>query len=59
MSLYRLDRYFTPSSVAMVGATNRPGSRGMALLANMRRAGYEGALYPVNPHHQTLDGLAC
>ncbi|QCI63920.1 bifunctional acetate--CoA ligase family protein/GNAT family N-acetyltransferase [Phreatobacter stygius] len=59
MSLYRLDRYFTPSSVAIVGATNRPRSMGMALLANMRRAGYAGGLFPVNPHHQELEGLTC
>jgi acetyltransferase len=57
LSLYRLDRYFTPGSVAIIGATDRPRSMGQALLANMQRAGFDGRLYPVNPKHEMLAGL--
>jgi acetyltransferase len=57
MSLYRLDRFFAPRSVAIVGATDRPRSMGQALMANMTRASFSGVLYPVNPKHRTVAGL--
>ncbi len=57
MSLYRLDRFFAPRSVAIVGATDRPHSMGQALMANMARAGFSGTLHPINPKHGTVGGL--
>ena len=57
MSLYRLDRNFAPSVVAIVGASDRPQSLGQAVLASMRRAGFSGDLYPVNPRHAEVGGL--
>ncbi len=57
MSLYRLDRFFAPRSVAIVGATDRPHSMGQALMANMTRAGFSGQLLPVNPKHAEVAGL--
>jgi acetyl coenzyme A synthetase (ADP forming)-like protein len=46
-----------PRSVALVGASRRPGTLGHALLANLRRAGFTGPLYPVNPGTDEIDGL--
>jgi acetyltransferase len=40
---------FAPRAVAVVGATNRPGSVGRAVFANVLQHGYGGVLYPVNP----------
>ncbi|MFN3853562.1 MAG: bifunctional acetate--CoA ligase family protein/GNAT family N-acetyltransferase [Phreatobacter sp.] len=57
MSVYRLDRFFAPRTVAIVGATDRPRSMGAALMANMKRAGFSGPLWPVNPKHHTVAGL--
>lgn len=57
MSLYRLDRLFAPRSVAVIGATDRPGSMGAVLLANLKRGGFAGPIYPVNPKHETVAGL--
>jgi len=37
-----------PRSVALVGASRRPGSIGAALLGNLRAAGFAGELYAVN-----------
>ena len=37
-----------PTSIAVVGATNRPGSVGLAVFRNILSAGFEGVLYPVN-----------
>ena len=46
-----------PRSVALVGASRQPGTIGAALLANLRRDGFRGAIYPVNPKAETIDGL--
>lgn len=53
-----LDVFFSPRSVAVVGASARPESVGHALLANLlfgrmdgddREAGFPGPVHPVNP----------
>jgi acetyl coenzyme A synthetase (ADP forming)-like protein len=40
---------FAPRSVAVIGATNRIGSVGQAVFANVFKHGYGGVVYPVNP----------
>jgi len=40
---------FAPRAVAVIGATNRVGSVGQAVFANVFRHGYAGVVYPVNP----------
>jgi acetyltransferase len=57
MSVRNLDKLFTPLSVALIGATPRPGSVGAVVARNLRRAGFAGELMLVNPHHRTIDGL--
>jgi acetyl coenzyme A synthetase (ADP forming)-like protein len=46
-----------PKSVALIGASRRPGTIGHALLANLRRDGFAGPLYPVNPEAAEIDGV--
>lgn len=50
-----LDAVFRPRSVAVVGASARPDSLGRALYRNLRDAGFEGVLYPVNPSRRYID----
>ena len=57
MSVRNLDKLFKPGSIALIGATARPGSVGAVVLRNLRRAGFAGELMLVNPHHGTIDGL--
>lgn len=52
-----LNRFFTPKSVAIVGASEREDSVGYRLLLNMQEAGFSGGLYPVNNKRETLLGL--
>ena len=59
MSNYRLDKLFSPRSVALVGASPRPGSLGHAVLANLRRANPSSPPWLVNPGHAEIDGLEC
>ena len=58
MSVRNLDKLFTPRSVALIGATPRPGSVGAVVARNLRRAGFAGELMLVNPRHHTIDGLS-
>jgi len=47
----------SPKSIAVVGATNRPGSVGLATFKNLLQAGYQGILYPVNPKSKSIQGV--
>jgi len=49
--------FLQPRSVAVVGASSRPGSIGAALIGNVRRCGFTGAIYPVHPHAATIEEL--
>src|SRR5262245_58436478 len=57
MSTYRLDKLFSPRSVAMVGASPRDTSPGRAVLRNLRAAGFEGSVSLVNPHYGEIEGI--
>jgi acetate---CoA ligase (ADP-forming) len=48
---------FRPSSIAVVGASDRAGSRGAELLANLRSIGFSGVIHPVNPRRSTVAGI--
>ena len=48
-SLQSLDPLLAPQSVALVGASEKTGSYGKALLDMLIGGGFEGAIYPVNP----------
>jgi acetyltransferase len=52
-----LDAIFRPRSVALVGATGRPGSVGRTVVENIRKAGFSGSFYPINPHHREVLGI--
>ncbi len=44
-----LESFFSPQSVAVVGASRDPEKLGYAVLSNLKDGGYLGKLYPVNP----------
>jgi acetate---CoA ligase (ADP-forming) len=46
-------------SVAIVGASIKEGSLGRAMVEELQRGGYDGAIYPVNPGYDEVLGLAC
>jgi len=52
-------RLWNPASVAVVGASGRPGTLPWWPLHLLRRYGFAGALYPVNPNRAEIDGIAC
>ncbi|MCM8820530.1 MAG: acetate--CoA ligase [Candidatus Omnitrophica bacterium] len=44
-----LKRFFTPESVAVIGASKHPDKLGFKILKNVIDGGYKGKVYPVNP----------
>jgi acetyltransferase len=50
---------FAPASVAVIGASERPGAVGTVLVSNMLAAQYRGDLFAVNPKHRTVQGVPC
>ena len=58
MSIRNLDALLQPHCVAIVGASDRPGSVGATVWRNLRAGTFKGTLMPVNPKHHELDGVA-
>jgi acetate---CoA ligase (ADP-forming) len=46
-------------SVAVVGASIKAGSLGAAMMEELRRGGFDGAVYPVNPGYEEVNGYRC
>ncbi|WP_116367337.1 bifunctional acetate--CoA ligase family protein/GNAT family N-acetyltransferase [Parahaliea mediterranea] len=59
MRRHRLYRIFEPASVAVIGASPRQGSVGYQVLHNLKAAGFEGAIYPVNRRHSRILDVPC
>jgi acetyltransferase len=57
MSTYRLSSVLAPRSVALVGASPRPGSLGAAILNNIRSGGFAGEIGIVNPRYGEIAGM--
>jgi acetyltransferase len=49
-----LQHFFSPSSVAVVGASQNPTKIGYDILNNIVQYGYGGAVYPINPRAQEI-----
>ncbi len=56
MTKHYLSRFFEPGSVAVIGASDRPGSLGQRVYHNLRTSGFKGKIYAVNPGHEQVQG---
>ena len=56
MSIRHLHFLFEPASVAVIGASSRPGSVGATVWHNLREGGFAGPRWAVNPKHREIDG---
>lgn len=59
MTIRHLESAFSPRSVALIGASRRPGALATLVLSNIVSGGYAGAIFPVNPKYRELSGRAC
>lgn len=48
-----------PRAIAVVGASERPGSAGRLVLENLRHLGYRGTVYAVHPNYKKVLGYSC
>jgi acetyl coenzyme A synthetase (ADP forming)-like protein len=52
-----LESLFRPSSIAVVGASRAPDKVGHAVLGNLKKFGFTGKIFPVNPKPDKILGL--
>ena len=52
-----ISRLLNPKTVAVVGASRRPGSIGHRVMANILAAGFSGCVYPINPNAHSVAGV--
>jgi len=55
----KLDSIFYPKTIAIIGASRKPGSVGHSLLANLIDSRFQGIVYPVNPKAKGILGIKC
>jgi len=53
----QLDSIFKPNVIAFIGASEKEGSVGCAMISNLLNSGFKGKVYPVNPKHKTILGV--
>jgi acyl-CoA synthetase (NDP forming) len=54
-----LDCLLRPRSVAIIGASDKPGALGASVLANLVRQGFDGDIHLVNPKRTDIGGRPC
>src|SRR5688572_27695043 len=56
MTIRHLERLLTPRSVAVIGASDRPGSVGHLVWSNLRSGTFQGPVYAVNKKRPGVTG---
>lgn len=54
-----METFFTPQSVALVGASATPGKVGNSVLDSIAKHDYKGKVFPINPKAEEILGLKC
>src|ERR1700726_4274039 len=54
-----LDTFFSPDSIALIGASRDQEKIPGRLLSMLRKNEFPGKIYPVNPNYDDIDGLKC
>jgi acetyltransferase len=59
LSMNDLDPIFSPTSIAVLGASSTKGKVGHDIFENILRGGFTGTLYPVNPKAKSILSVKC
>jgi acetyltransferase len=59
VTIRNLHHAFAPGSIAVIGASYRPGSVGTTVLENILKGGFAGDIWAVNPKYTELNGRPC
>ncbi|MFM0670063.1 acetate--CoA ligase family protein [Paraburkholderia sediminicola] len=54
-----ISKLMRPASVAVIGASADATKTSGRPVAYLRKHGFNGAIYPVNPRYESIDGLPC
>ena len=54
-----MEKFFTPKSVALVGASSTPGKIGNSVLDALGKQDFKGKVYPINPKQKKILGIKC
>ncbi len=54
-----MEKFFTPSSVAVIGASRNVDKVGHVILKNLITAGFKGKIFPINPNAHFILHLPC
>lgn len=54
-----MESFFTPESVALVGASSTPGKIGNSVLIALGKQDYKGKVFPINPKQESILGIKC
>src|SRR6476659_6643281 len=54
-----LDTFFSPASIALIGASRDQEKIPGRLLSMLRKNQFPGRIYPINPNYGDIDGLKC
>jgi len=52
-----LDRMFNPQNVAVIGVSTKGWGFGRGIMLSLKKIGFEGNLYPVNPKGGSINGI--
>ena len=55
----KMDYFFEPRSVAVIGASRNPKKIGHVILRNFIEGGFKGKVYPINPKAEEMFGIRC
>ncbi|MFH1222601.1 MAG: CoA-binding protein [Candidatus Micrarchaeota archaeon] len=55
----KIRKIFEPKSIAIFGASPKPGKIGYVILRNLLDGKYQGGIYPINPKYDEVFGIKC
>lgn len=59
MTAHRLAPLLEPRSIALVGASAKPKSQGHNMVMELKKSGFAGTVYAVNPNYTEIEGVPC
>jgi acetyltransferase len=54
-----LDCIFKPKSIGIIGTSRKKGTLGREILHNLLTYGFNGPIYPINPHAEYVHSMKC
>jgi len=57
MKINPINRFFSPTSIAIIGASNSPHRAGHLIMRNLLQGSFNGPIMPVNAKHKSICGV--